>query len=410
MRKVHNLGTVINFEIMRMLKKPGFWVMALGFPLIFAAIIGIIFWSNQATAEAAKKLQEQEFSVAILDHSGLVDQQLVSQMKFQSVSSKQDGIERVKSQSLDGFVYVPADITKETVEVYGQDVGLFQNERYSTVAETVLQASVDTKTSPQVKAILQKHIRTSSTTYRNGVEYDVLKEMIVPGFFLVLFYILITFFGNQMLNSTVEEKENRTVEMLLTTLEAKTLITGKIISMVLLAMIQGLIIVLPMLILYLTLGKQLQIPEINLSGLIFDPVRISIAAAIFVTGFMLFTGLLVAAGAIMPTAKEAASWFSIVMLLLFAPLYGATAFVSYPDSPFVQFFSYFPLTSPIPLLLRNAVGNLQLHQALIAITILAVSAVVVTAIAVRLFRYGAMSYDSRLSLSALRTKRKADTV
>ena len=79
--------------------------------------------------------------------------------------------------------------------------------------------------------------------------------------------------------------------------------------------------------------------------------------------------------------------------------------VSYPDSPFVQFFSYFPLTSPIPLLLRNAVGNLQVYEAAIAVAILAVSAFVAVVVAVKLFRYGAMQYDSKLSLSVLRARR-----
>ena len=107
----------------------------------------------------------------------------------------------------------------------------------------------------------------------------------------------------------------------------------------------------------------------------------------------------------MPTAKEASSWFSIVLVALFAPLYGASVFVSYPDSPFVQFFSYFPLTAPIPLLLRNAVGNLPVHEAAIAVAILAASAFVAVVVAVRLFRYGAMQYDSKLSLSVLRARR-----
>ena len=62
--------------------------------------------------------------------------------------------------------------------------------------------------------------------------------------------------------------------------------------------------------------------------------------------------------AMMPTAKEASQWFGLVIMLIFGPFYGITAFVSFPDSPFVKFLSLFPFTAPIPLLLRNAVGNL----------------------------------------------------
>lgn len=251
---MHNLGTVIHFEIMRMLKKVSFWAMALGFPVMLAAIFGIIFWSNQATLEATKKLQEQDFSIAIKDESGLITDQLAAAVKAQRVDDKAVGIDKVKSGQLDGFIYIPTDMTKAPVETYGKEVGIFQNSRYTAVAETLLAAAVEGKIDPQHKAILEKKVAMDSTTYRDGVEYDGLKEMIVPGFFLVLFYMLIAFFGNQMLNSTVEEKENRTVEMMLTTLQAKTLILGKIIAMVVLALIQGLVIIVPVLILYLTLG------------------------------------------------------------------------------------------------------------------------------------------------------------
>lgn len=405
MHNMYNLGTVVKFEVMRMLKKFSFWAMALGFPLMFAAIFGIIFWSNQATMEATKKLQEQDFKAAIVDDSGVVSSQLAEQMKLEKLSSKDQGIQRVKDGSLDGFIYFPANLEQNTVQAYGKDVGMFQNSRYSAVAETLLTASIDAKVDPQSKAILQKKVKTETTTYRNGVEFDGVKEMIVPGFFLVLFYMLIAFFGGQMLNSTVEEKENRTVEMLLTTVKAKTLITGKILAMISLALIQGLVIILPVLVLYFTLGQKLHMPALDLSNVVFDPVRIGIALGVFATGFMMFTGLLVAVGAMMPTAKEASSWFSIVLVALFAPLYGFSVFVSYPDSPFVQFFSYFPLTSPIPLLLRNAVGNLQVYEAAIAVAILAVSAFVAVVVAVKLFRYGAMQYDSKLSLSVLRARR-----
>ena len=410
MSKMHNLGTVFKFETIRVLKKPTFWLMALGFPLMFAALYGIVFWSQITTMQAAKELEKQEFSLAVTDDSKLVRPELLMAAKTKTVESKEAGINDVKNGKIDAYIYFPKDISKQKVEVYGKDVGLFQNGKYGAVAQSLLSQSVASSVSQAQVAILQNKVQVSSTTYLDGKEHGGINEMIAPGLFLVIFFMLITFFGNQMLTSSTEEKENRTVEMLLTMVKTDTLITGKILSLMVLALIQMSVIVLPVVAGYLAFGSKLQLPNMDLSLLVFDPVRIGLALVIFLASFMMFTGMLVTLGAMMPTAKEANQWFGLVIMLIFGPFYGITAFVSFPDSPFVKFLSLFPFTAPIPLLLRNAVGNLPAWEGLLGVALLIVAAVFVLWLAVRVFRYGAMSYDSKLSLSALRMKRKADKV
>lgn len=410
MSKMHNLGTVFKFETIRVLKKPTFWLMALGFPLMFAALYGIMFWSQSTTMQAAKELEKQEFSLAVTDDSKLVRSELLMAAKTKTVESKEAGINDVKNGKIDAYIYFPKDIGKQKVEVYGKDVGLFQNGKYGAVAQSLLSQSVASSVSQAQVAILQNKVQLSSTTYLDGKEHGGINEMIAPGLFLVIFFMLVTFFGNQMLTSSTEEKENRTVEMLLTMVKTDTLITGKILSLMVLALIQMLVIILPVAAGYLTFGSKLQLPNMDLSLLVFDPVRIGLALVIFLASFMMFTGMLVTLGAMMPTAKEASQWFGLVIMLIFGPFYGITAFVSFPDSPFVKFLSLFPFTAPIPLLLRNAVGNLPAWEGLLGVALLIVAAVFVLWLAVRIFRYGAMSYDSKLSLSALRMKRKADKV
>lgn len=410
MSKMHNLGTVFKFETIRVLKKPTFWLMALGFPLMFAALYGIMFWSQSTTMQAAKELEKQEFSLSVTDDSKLVRPELLMAAKTKTVESKEAGINDVKNGKIDAYIYFPKDISKQKVEVYGKDVGLFQNGKYGAVAQSLLSQSVASTVGQAQVAILQNKVQLSSTTYLDGKEHGGINEMIAPGLFLVIFFMLITFFGNQMLTSSTEEKENRTVEMLLTMVKTDTLITGKILSLMVLALIQMLVIVLPVAAGYLAFGSKLQLPNMDLSLLVFDPVRIGLALVIFLASFMMFTGMLVTLGAMMPTAKEANQWFGLVIMLIFGPFYGITAFVSFPDSPFVKFLSLFPFTAPIPLLLRNAVGNLPAWEGLLGVALLIVAAVLVLWLAVRIFRYGAMSYDSKLSLSALRMKRKADKV
>lgn len=398
---MHNLSTVIKFEIVRTLKKKSFWLMALGFPIMMAAIFGIIFMSNKSTNQAAKDLEKQTFSVAVTDDSHLVNPAILQSLKAKSVTSKQQGIEAVKSGKLDGYIYYPADISKQSVEVYGKDVGLFENGRYEGVAKALLLNSVRASVEPSVSSVIQGSTKTSVTTYRGSQVYDSFKQMILPGIFLILFYMLIAFFGNQMLVSTTEEKENRVIEMILTTIEARTLIIGKIISLVCLAFIQGLIIVVPTLIGYLFLHDKLDLPFIDLSSLPVDAGRILTGLVLFLLSFMLFTGILVLIGARVPTAKEAGSFIGIIMMLIFGPLYAASLFISSPESPFVRFLSLFPLTAPIPLLLRNAVGNLEAWEIALAVPILIVSAIITLTLAVRVFRFGALEYSRKVSLKEM---------
>lgn len=398
---MHNLRTVMSFEIVRTLKKKSFWAMALGFPVMMAAIFGIIFWSNQSTSDAAANLEKQKFSIEVTDDSGLISPEILTAIGAKTIASKDAGRDHVALGKVDAYMYFPADLSKDKVEVYGQDVGIFDNGRYEGVAKSLLTSSVQADVPADIRAVIQGSFATDVKTYRDGQEFNPLMQMIYPGIFLILFYLLIAFFGNQMLVSTTEEKENRVIEMLLTTVQARTLIIGKIYSMIVLAFIQGLIIVVPAVIGYIFLREALSLPVIDLAAIPVDWGRILVSGAIFAASFILFTGLLVAIGASVPTAKEAGSFIGIIMMLIFGPLYAVTLFISAPESSLVIGLSLFPFTAPIPLLLRNAVGNLQGWEIITALIILTISAIIVMNIAVRLFRYGALEYDRKLSLKEI---------
>lgn len=398
---MHNLGTVFSFEFIRTIKKKSFWIMAMLFPIIIGVVFAVQYFSNMATIEASEETANQKFSIEITDQSGLINEQIISALGASKSSDKQASINKVVSNQLDAYFFYPDNLDKNAVEVYAKDVGIFDNSRYQSVATTILQQSVSPTVSPQATAVLKNSVSYNSVTYRDGKQSNNYTELIAPGLFLIIFYLLISMFGNQMLTSTTEEKENRVTEMILTTIEAKTLIIGKILSLIALAFVQVLAIVSPILIGYLLFKDQLSLPNFDISSIPLDPVRIGLAAVIFALSFLLYTGLLVAIGAIAPTAKEAGSFFGVIMIFLYGPLYAVTLFISTPESPIVKFLSFFPLTAPIPLLLRNAVGNLSTADALIGCLILLISAGLAMIVAVKLFRYGVLQYSSRLSLSVL---------
>ena len=62
---MHNLGTVVRFEISRTLKKKSFWIAALAVPAIIALVGLIIYFSNKTTDEQAEKLATERYSLGM---------------------------------------------------------------------------------------------------------------------------------------------------------------------------------------------------------------------------------------------------------------------------------------------------------------------------------------------------------
>ncbi|MDO4271718.1 MAG: ABC transporter permease [Candidatus Saccharibacteria bacterium] len=396
----YNFGIVYRFEVVRTLKKPSFWLSIVALPALFAIIFGISYLSGKTTDDTQQKLAEEHFSLAITDDSRTIDNSIISQMKATEVSAtdKDAAIDQVKNGKLDAYFYYPKDLATDKVEVYAKDVGLFDRAKYNTVAKQLLASSVKVNTDPNIAVIMSDKVQSSATYYKDGQEYNQLADMIVPGMFLVLFYLIICMFGNQMLTATVEEKENRISEMILTTIKSRTLITGKIFAFITLILIQALSIIGLTLASYLVASRFINLPNFDLSFIAFNPARIAIGAIVFMVSTLMFSGIMVAIGAAAPTAKEANQFLTVPLLLILAPLYVFGIVVSTPEAPIVQTMIYFPLTSPVITMLMNALGTLSISTAVICIIIMTVTTAVIFLIASRLFQAGAIEYHKRLRL------------
>jgi len=395
----HNLSTVIGFEFRRTITKRRFWAVTLIIPILVFGLGGLIIASNVSTAKTADQQKNARFEFLYSDASGLVDPTIAKQYGGTEISSEAEGVEEVQIGGTPAYFSYPADPATQTIRVYGEDSGVFQNSKYSAVAESLLSSSVQKKVDdPTTVAVLRGDVKTNTTTFLNGKVAPGFEAILPALLFLAAFFIVIVFLGNQMLNSTLEEKENRVTEMILTTINPTNLLLGKVISLFAIGIIQLAVFALPMLIGYLFFRNQLQLPDFDLSGLVFDPQKMIVGALILIGGFALFTGTLVAVGAVMPTAKDAAPVFSVVIFAVVIPLYASGFAISSPQSPIVQLLAYFPYTAPITALILNAFGSLPLWQAIVIIVELFVLSVIVLRIAVRLFRYGSIEYSSKVKV------------
>lgn len=401
---MHNLFTVIQFELIRTLKKPSFWVSVLATPALLAAIFGIIIFSQKTSDATQAKINKKPFSLVVMDETELISDASLKQLNATRINNKQLAISKVSSAEVDAFFYYPKNPVKNQIEVYNKNDGLTANDKYTEVAKNLLISnSTFIINNPELLSIAKGNITVSQKSYEEGKETNLIGSMIAPAIFLIIFYSVIVLLGNQMLASTTEEKENRVTEMLLTSLSSKTLIVGKIISLVVLGFIQIITILTPVILVYLFAREKLNIPDIsNFTQVItieFWPVFIG--AGLLISGFLLFTGLLVGIGAASPTAKEANSFFGVIILLMFIPFYFFSLLMSSEPSIVVSILSFFPLTAPVTLMARNAFGTIGNNEALIGLSIVFICGVVAINLAIQIFRYGTLEYSKRLSLKSI---------
>ena len=141
-------------------------------------------------------------------------------------------------------------------------------------------------------------------------------------------------------------------------------------------------------------------------GVVMNPGQMVVGALLLVGGFVLFTGTLVAVGAVMPTAKEAGQIFGVMMALIFIPFYAVTLIVSDPSAPIVQFFTYFPYSAPVTSMLRNGFGSLTPLESTGVIVEIFVIGIVVLRLGVKLFQYGSIEYSKKVSLKTALARRR----
>ncbi|NCU34153.1 ABC transporter permease [Candidatus Saccharibacteria bacterium] len=406
---MHNLATVIKFEIIRTLKKPTFWISVLLTPILVVALGALGAFSQIQAQSQLSDLSDKKINFRITDESKIISPAIIEAIggKTAPASGKNTAVEEIKAGKLDAYYLVPKNLAEDTVEIYGANSGLAENAKYSSILSAMLKSSsIETVDENKIIA-LNSTFRTQEVIYKDGELYDPAAGMIAPGIFLVIFYLVILLLSNQMLTSITEEKENRVTEMILTSIKSETLIIGKIISLAILGLIQILILFIPTITGFLLARSYLNIPDITplLSNIRWEFWPIMVGTITLISGFMMFTGLLVGISAAVPTAKDANNFFSVVILFLMAPfLLSSSFFATTPDIA-ARVLSIFPLTSPVSLLLRNMLGTLTVHEGVLGISVLTVSAIVTIYLAVRIFRYGTISYGTRVSLKQVFTRK-----
>lgn len=408
---------VLRFEIVRNLKKPSFWLVSLLLPVILGLYVGIVALSGIDAEQAM--LEGGNFdgkTVAYLDDSGYIkiDEYSNSEgeiQKLTKVESKEAGIETVKNNEFDIFFYVPADFApnpetgeQAKIEVHTKPEVISILDDYSNTINSFLVATALENVNPSDLIIIQGGLIYEDVFYDkedNSVvdESEVISSMLAPGAALLFFYILICVLGNRLVVAMTEEKENRITELLLTSIKPISLIVGKVISLMILGLLQLVLLIVPIALFIFVANKMGAIPlDLQLQPNAGDIIQNTI---LLIASYYLFTALCIFIGVISPNAKDANSYSSIIVILVILPLIFMNLFITDNNPGLSGFFTFFPPSAPLAVMFRSLFGTISPLEVWIAITELFIVGTLVIIGSTKIYCKNAVNYTLKINFKKL---------
>jgi len=218
-------------------------------------------------------------------------------------------------------------------------------------------------------------------------------QFIVPLAFIMLLWISSFTGGQYLLTTTIEEKSNRIMEVLLSAVSPLQLMVGKIIGQ----MGVGLLI----LVAYSALGVGAMV-SFNLLDLL-SAANIVYLVIFFMIAFFLIAAMMAAIGSAVSEVHEAQSLLGPVMIIFIIPLILSPAIIRNPNSPMATILSIVPPTSPFAMVMRLAASTegVPFWQIALSIGMGLLSVCAAAWAAAKIFRIGVLMYGKPPNVGTL---------
>ena len=240
-------------------------------------------------------------------------------------------------------------------------------------------------------------LTTFKITENNDAEKDSLGAYIVAGLFAFLLYMSLLLIGTNLLRNVVEEKENRVVEVLLSSVSAKELMTAKIIGTACAGLLQITIWMIPFVLVSTT--TLLMLPEeLNISITI---GQIAYFVLNYGVGLVTFLGLYAAVGAIFDNMSEAQQGALPIMIIIIIPFYICFSLANDPTNIIAQYASMVPFASIIVMPVRMAIVEIPVMELIIAMIVNIATLAFVFSFVGKIYRIGILKTGKNPSLKEL---------
>jgi ABC-2 type transport system permease protein len=400
---MHNFWLVARHEFKIRTGKRSFLISTLAFPLLIMAGMGLaIFFTVLA--------ERTDLPIGYIDRSGLISEDvslppLEDPVPIIAFSEEEGAREALSRGEISGYYVIPAGYPQQqqiSLVVWDQPPGSNARESFTQFLRASLVSGFPQQF--QERMMEGPTISIRSLEGRQDATQNNFLNFILPYLVGFFFFLAVMMSAGYLLQVVTDEKESRTIEIIMTTISPGQLIGGKASGLLAVVFLQMFIwvatagIALAVASRYVEILQDFQLPWMLLAVILL----------FFVPSFVLIAGLMTAIGSSVTETRQGQQIGGILNLLFVAPYFITPLIITNPNSPLTVGFTLFPTTALVTISLRWGFTVIPAWQLALSWILLAATAVFTIWVSSRIFRIGMLMYGKQLSMkiimAAVRTR------
>jgi ABC-2 type transport system permease protein len=426
---MNKIKLIIWREFITRVRKPSFLIMTVLGPLLIAGAVLLTAWLGSQEAS--------DHRVLVVDTEGVIGNKLKDSGNISFFLDGQAWTDSAFKESpytvrvvlLPGVLITPqADLYYKTLpSEFGMSTIRTELEKAIELAK-LQKEGIDKEAYDRVRKPLDLR---KFDIEKVGTESFAQERAFIGFFFGYFMFFFIFMYGIQVMRGIMEEKQNRVVEVLISSVKPFQLMMGKIIGIALVGFTQFVLwIVITSSIVIggitvlaadkfdpaelakqgVTADMQQQLMQEQGKAAAFDqskitdlveqiniPLVLAVFLFYFIAGYLMYSSLLAAIGSAVDSETDTQQFMFPVTIPLITAVVIAQMAVYNPESPAVLWCSMIPFTSPIVMMVRVAMGSAPAWQLLLSMFLLIVTFIFTTWLAGRIYRTGILMYGKKVS-------------
>lgn len=386
---------VIRYEYRRHVLRRGFVIAVLAVPFWIMVMLLVIF--------LLIRLETNNKPIGYVDHSGLLAKPIPlpepappdQAVPMQPFATEAQARQALDSNKIQAYYVISAyyQVSHDVQLYYVKQLKSSASSQFRKFLGLNLLAQVPKGTADRViEGSNLKVVAIGDNTEAQGA--GLILQFLTPMFTGLALMIAIFTSSGYLMQAVVEEKENRTMEIMITSVSPEQMMSGKVIGLICVGLTQIFIWLLLGFVVLLLVVRNFDF----IRGFNLDLGNFWLALVVIIPAFVLISALMAAVGATVTEAREGQQVTGLITLPVMLPFILFGVILNSPNGLLAVLLSLFPLTAPLTIIMRASVTTIPSWQILLSVTILVLSAAGALWLAGRIFRVGMLRYGKRVRL------------